>query len=365
MPISSGGFITSRDHFVIDFEKNKLINRINDFADIKYSDEEIRKKYFLGCGSDKYPDGDTRGWKVSEARKIVYKDANKTKNIQICTYRPFDQRLIYWSKDMIDWPRPEVMGHMLDSSNIALQVCRQSVSDYWAHAFICKGLIDFCAISNKTREGGYVFPLFISNQQSPLDFKENPRINFDNTFIVNLTSLFEMKEDSVSGEDVFFYIYAILYSRNYRLRYENFLKIDFPKIPISKDKDLFYILSSLGKKLSSFHLLASSKLENNSYEFKSNAVAVIDKISWSDNVVWINKSKNAGFYFIPESLWNFQIGGYQVCEKWLKDRIGNYISEDLIKQYIKILNAISETIELMNDIDLKINDFGGWPKAFI
>jgi hypothetical protein len=76
MPINCAGFITARDHFVIDFDTKTLLNRIADFADSKVTDAEIRKKYFAGSGSGKYPDGDTRGWKVSEARKRVSGDKN-------------------------------------------------------------------------------------------------------------------------------------------------------------------------------------------------------------------------------------------------------------------------------------------------
>lgn len=95
MPVNSAGFITARDHFVVDFDREALLSRIADFADPKLSDSEIRTKYFEGRGSAKYPDGDTRGWKVPSARKRVQSDKNSRDHVRRCLYRPFDERKIY------------------------------------------------------------------------------------------------------------------------------------------------------------------------------------------------------------------------------------------------------------------------------
>jgi hypothetical protein len=67
---------------------------------------------------------------------------------------------------------------------------------------------------------------------------------------------------------------------------------------------------------------------------------------------------------VPEAVWNFHIGGYQVCEKWLKDRKGRTLSKDDIAHYQKIVVALSETIRLMKEIDKVIDKHGGWPGAF-
>ena len=68
---------------------------------------------------------------------------------------------------------------------------------------------------------------------------------------------------------------------------------------------------------------------------------------------------------VPEAVWNFHIGGYQVCEKWLKDRKGRTLSKDDIAHYQKIVVALSETIRLMKEIDEVIEQHGGWPAAFV
>ena len=114
MPVNSAGFITARDHFVIDFDRDVLLARIGDLSDRELSDAQIRSKYFEDRGSDKYPDGDTRGWKLPEARRRVLADKEWRERTISCFYRPFDQRVIYWADWMVDWPRPEVMGHMAE-----------------------------------------------------------------------------------------------------------------------------------------------------------------------------------------------------------------------------------------------------------
>jgi hypothetical protein len=79
--------------------------------------------------------------------------------------------------------------------------------------------------------------------------------------------------------------------------------------------------------------------------------------------VYINPSRY--FESVPEDVWKFHIGGYQVCEKWLKDRRGRVLSDEDIAHYQKIVVALKETIRLMAEIDKVIEAHGGWPGAFV
>ena len=92
--------------------------------------------------------------------------------------------------------------------------------------------------------------------------------------------------------------------------------------------------------------------------------AEVEKISYAGETVWIDKAQTRGFRGVPESVWNFHIGCYQVCEKWLKDRKGRTFSGDDMDHYRKIVFALSETIRLMKEIDEVIDEHGGWPGAF-
>ncbi|MFZ1471592.1 MAG: type ISP restriction/modification enzyme, partial [Anaerolineae bacterium] len=77
--------------------------------------------------------------------------------------------------------------------------------------------------------------------------------------------------------------------------------------------------------------------------------------------VWLDKAQTAGFRGVPEPVWNFHIGGYQVCEKWLKDRKGRTLSAEEIEHYQRVVVALNETIRVMGEIDAVIEDHGGWP----
>ena len=114
-----------------------------------------------------------------------------------------------------------------------------------------------------------------------------------------------------------------------------------------------------GKELVELHLLKSAKVEDFITTYLVAGENLVEKVAYSEEKVWINA--NQFFGKIPEELWNFKIGGYQVCEKWLKDRRGRQLSEEDITHYQKIIVALKETIRIMGEIDQVIEDHGGWP----
>jgi predicted helicase len=335
MPVNGAGFITARDHFVVDLDGDDLLSRIADFASPKLSDAAIRSKYFAGCGSDKYPDGDTRGWKVPNARRRVQGDRNWRDRVRTCSYRPFDQRYIYWTDWMVDWPRPEVMGHMLAGRNIAFHICRQSISDYWGHVLATRGLVDDCYVSNKSRERGYAHPLYLYADSERLGFGRDQEPNISAAFLKELSAVLGVEATKLHGlpngftpEDIFHYIYAVLHSPGYRMRYAEFLKIDFPRLPLTGNVKLFSSLSQLGGELVAFHLLESTKLDEPISAYIGPRNPEVEKPTYARKTVWLDKEQTCGFKGVPEAVWNFHIGGYQVCEKWLKDRKGRTLSKD-------------------------------------
>jgi predicted helicase len=179
----------------------------------------------------------------------------------------------------------------------------------------------------------------------------------------NHTSL-KVESDGSPNEpaiQVFNYFFAILHAPSYRSTYSEFLRGEFPRLPLTGNPDLFRGLARLGDELVALHLLESPKLEDPVTEYLGGHAPEVEKVSWSKNTVWLDKAQTTGFKGVPEDVWNFHIGGYQVCEKWLKDRKGRQLSADDRKQYEKIVVALSETIRLMKEIDLVIAKHGGWP----
>jgi hypothetical protein len=160
------------------------------------------------------------------------------------------------------------------------------------------------------------------------------------------------------------YVYAILYSPTYRERYQSHLRADFPRVPATVNTELSGTLSRLGSELITVHLLESPRLERPITEFIGRRNPEVEMVSWSRDTVWVDKAQTSGFQGVREPVWNFQIGGYQVCEKWLKDRKGRTLSGEDIAHYHKIVVALSETIRLMGEIDEVIKQHGGWPGAF-
>ncbi len=75
---------------------------------------------------------------------------------------------------------------------------------------------------------------------------------------------------------------------------------------------------------------------------------------------------NGGQYFegVRPEVWRFPVGGYQVCEKWLKDRRGRKLGYEDIRHYQKMVVALGETIRVMEEVDGVIEGEGGWPGAF-
>jgi predicted helicase len=154
----------------------------------------------------------------------------------------------------------------------------------------------------------------------------------------------------VSPEQILYYCYAVLYSNTYREKYAEFLKIDFPRIPFTGDYKLFLQMAALGDDLTQLHLLKSKSLNNPIVKYKGLGEDLIEKPVYSEEnrCVFINGTKY--FEGIEPEMWNYHIGGYQVLEKYLKDRKGRQMTDPAI--YCKIATSIALTIKIQERIDL-------------
>jgi hypothetical protein len=366
MPCFGLGFQSSRDHLVVGFDTHELESRIENFIAPQRSDTEVRNELFPGKVVADYAAGDTRQWSLSEARRLLRADPNWRKLIRPCLYRPFDCRVILYDKRMVDWPRPEVLGHMLHP-NLCLLANRQSKEDF---AALCANAIPERKIA-AVYDASSSFPLYLQPDGDGLKLLATRQPNFSIAFLKELAANLGVHQSKPHGlpagltpEDIFHYAYAVFHSPGYRSRYAEFLKIDFPRLPLTGDLELFRAMARLGGELTALHLLESPKLEKPITEFIGGRAPPVEKITWSKNTVWVDKAQTTGFRGVREAVWNFHIGGYQVCEKWLKDRKGRRLTADDRAHYQKIVVALSETIRLMAEIDAVIDEHGGWPAAF-
>lgn len=380
--LRSVGVQTSRDHLAIDFTRRELRDKIVEFVNPKTTDAAARERYFPGKKVANYKAGDTRGWSLSKARKAIAAARSVDDGIVPITYRPFDIRYVYNTTSLVDWPRPEVSEQMRSGRNVGLCIVRRTenarVYDYFS--------VSRHTISNhqaSLKDGTYLLPLYreVEGGHGELFGRaETRKPNLSKEFLGAFTAALQLPSigphglpANVAPEDLLHYAYAVFHSPGYRSRYAGFLKVDFPRLPLTGNLELFRALARLGGQLTGLHLLESRKLAQPITEFIGSRHPEVEKVSWSRNTAWIDKAQTTGFTGVPEEVWNFHIGGYQVCEKWLKDRQAKggknprprrALSKDDIAYYQKVVAALAETIRLMKEIDEVIEQHGGWPGAF-
>jgi predicted helicase len=276
-------------------------------------------------------------------------------------YRPFDKNYIVYDDSVVTRSRKDVMQHMSLGENLGLFTTRKVEVGTFKHALVTQLLTESHAVSLK--EINYLFPLYLYSSDRDEFTNGNGhkkeivrKPNFSDEFIgaleahLKLQFISEDKGDFnkiISALDVFHYIYALFHSPTYRSRYAEFLKMDFPRLPLTQDRELFKQLSELGEQLVSIHLM-NAHIESDCY-FPIKGSNIVEKVEYNDSKVYINKTQ----YFdnVKPNVWEFHIGGYQVCQKWLKDRKGRVLNYDDCTHYLYILAALEQTQSLMSQID--------------
>lgn len=363
--------------------------------------DQARSKYYL--------DKDSTDWSVKLAQNDIRESGPVRAKISKILYRPFDVKYTYYTgkaRGFHSRTRKEIMQHMIDKDNVALITVRQVAEGIFNHAIATNCIIDNrVTLSNK----GYatLLPLYLYSELNPNNLFDdqnsthvyaNRKLNLAPKFIEDFATRLDMtffpdgkgdRQQTFGPEDVFDYMYAVFHSPTYRSRYAEFLKIDFPRLPLTSNTDLFWELCKIGEDLVALHLMEkqiplitgypiagdntvetvryteSSPSLNPSHQGREDIRCRPSRIEREDNIqqgagcVWINKTQF--FDCIPSEVWNFHIGGYQVCQKWLKDRKGRQLTYDDIIHYQCIVAALAETIHLMSEIDKTINKHGGWP----
>jgi predicted helicase len=372
---STSGIQTSRDFLSVDFDRNSLRDKVMSFVDQTQSDDVIRRKFYPNKKPGKYLVGDTRGWKLSTAR-INLSKAETDDYLQDYSYRPFDNRVIAYTSDLVDWTREAVLNHML-LDNVSITVGRQGQvtgDEMWNLLFCQTSLSD---LNLFYRGGGVVFPLYLyPTSASELDFApasvpepQKRRPNLDEKLVdkiaASLGLRFTPEKEETSSTfapiDLLDYIYAVLHDPDYRETYAEFLKIDFPRVPYPEDAERFWKLVRLGGALRRIHLLEHPLVDEPLVSYRGEGDNVVTRRLTSRSIgfeltdedtntgrVWIND----GQYFddVPSGAWEFYIGGYQPAQKWLKDRRDRKLSYDDIRHYCRIVRALMETERLMEEL---------------
>ncbi len=349
---SSIGIITARDKLTIHSTAEAVRSTVADFVSL--SESEARQQYRLPR--------DRRDWQIRLAQEDLSDHPDAEQHIVPINYRPFDTRWTYYtgqSRGFHCMPRPAIMRHLLMGENFALcthRIIRSATT--WQHIFVTNRITDGNCVSN--RDGPtHVFPLYLYPNPEELELSTERSLNFQSAFLTALSEALELPQiapfdlpESVSPEAILAYIYAVLYSPTYRERYYDFLRYDFPRIPLPEDIDQFRTLAALGQRLMDSHLLKDVQRSEGipaSHRFEGEGDSVVSKPRYADGKVWINPTQH--FTDVSEAVWEYEIGAYQVCEKWLKDRKGEELGRAELQQYRAILVAVAETLAVMGEID--------------
>ena len=376
LPVKSAGIVTARDKLAIQWTPDDMGRVARDFADL--SEEDARDRYNLGR--------DAQDWKVSLAQRDLRSHPDAVAQVCPILYRPFDTRFTYYTgtaRGFICRPRQGVMRHMLIGPNLGLISSRiQPLSGVWDHCGVARGIVGVRAFANGARGISSLFPLYRYSEESGEDevgtssatelcvadrapnlAPEFTEALADSTGLRYSAGGTGDPDDTFAPEDVFHYIYAVLHSPEYRRRYADFLKSDFPRVPVPKNRALFTDLVGLGARLAALHLMEGDGEEEPSFPCEGDNR--VERIHYTDPAggrpgrVSINKTQY--FEGVSPETWGFTIGGYRPAEKWLKDRKRRTLTFDDIAWYQRVCAVLAETPRVMERIDATIAAHGGWP----
>jgi hypothetical protein len=350
-PVNVVGLFTARDALTIHWSAEEVWETVTVFS--RMDAELARQGYKLGK--------DARDWKVTLAQSDLQDSGPKRDNITPILYRPFDVRHTYYtgrSRGFICRPRPQVMRHMLAGENVGLVTSRLTKGESFRHALVTEHISEKILLSPKTSNNAFLFPLYLYPTARRLDLFAHHELqerqpNLNPKLMVALAQAYGRE---LSPEEIFHYVYAVLYAPAYREKYAEFLRMDFPRVPFTRDADLFERLATLGARLVALHLLQSPELDPPACRFEGQGDGRITRgrtaglrYEPAEQRVYVNSSQ----YFapVPAEIWEYQVGGYQVCEKWLKDRRERRLHLDDIRTYCRIVTAFGLTMAIQEEIN--------------
>ena len=353
------GIVTTHDEFAISWTVEEAKHKVKQLVETR-SEDEARQLFRLCTQAQ---------WSYERAKREL-STGEWEKEIKPILYRPFDIRFTVYDSNVAVHRRERVMRHMLAGENLALCIGRagQVVGpEIWDILFCSKSIQDYNLFY---RGGNANFPLYLYPTKGEMQFEgEHRRPNLNPEFIkaasekLGLTFTEDGKgdlEQTFGPEDVFNYAYAVFHSPTYRTRYAEFLKIDFPRLPLTSDKRVFKALVARGGELVSLHLMESPALNNPITEYPVAGSNTVENVGYDENNQRVCINKTQYFEGVSPEVWNFHIGGYQVCQKWLKDRKGRTLTYDELVHYQKVVVALKETIRLMSEMEMVIPR---WPFA--
>jgi len=360
--VYSSGVKTNRDALTISFDDEELVSRMEIFLDPNLDEDEVAQE--LGVSDKKY-------WSIEEARGQI-DSAEWLDSIGRVDYRPFDRRSIVYHHALVHSMRRPVMSHLGRDDNLAILLCRQQITPGFAHVFATRQMYDCCCVSNRSRENTSGFPVRTVTTAELLDTHLESNLIGSKVRVLE-ECLGSRTRPPTADDNLVCMLYAQLHSETYRNRYEEFLQRDYPRVFAPRESELFHTLADKGRELLALHLLESERLRNPTTACVGSGEFHVERVSYRDGTIWIDKARTRGFSGVPQDVWEYRIGSYQVCQKWLKDRQvksgknpspGRVLTPYDMARFQMIVTALTMSLELMVEIDSAIEGYGGWPEAF-
>ena len=367
-PVSNTGMVTARDKFVIGFDRDEVLARVRDFAQLPLA--EAAAKYKLR---------DTRERTLEESQKMIRAMDDPSEKVHRVLYRPFDSRPIFYHEALVRWPARAVMRHMLEGDNLGLITTRQTRDDW--DALVTDRPIGHKALA--AYDINTLFPLWLTPEPDEGLFAAEAgerKANLAPDFVAALDEATGLAyaegrggagKGALTPEDAFHYVYGVLHAPSYRARYADFLKTDYPRVPLPPTREAFRAFVEVGRRLVALHLLRDVPDPGTRFPVKgSNTVdkgfpayvppggAGPDGEAAERGRVYLNDAQF--FEGVEPEVWAHQVGGYQVLDKWLKDRRGRALSYDDLRRYPRVVAALRETQRLVADADDAAAEAFGW-----
>jgi predicted helicase len=343
------GIVTTHDDFAISWTAEEAVQKVERLL-ATHTEAEARELFKL-CSQDQ--------WRYERAKQELA-DGSWRERIVPILYRPFDIRWTVYDRNVAVHRRERLSDHMLQPDNYSLITARSNKSQSIDHFFVTDGLQETKCGERTTQSQG--FPLFL-HVRACNDLLRSDDANRT----ANLAGAYLSAVRSAIGrlpepKELLSHVYSVLYTPTYRERYGDFLKRDFPRIPLTTDRSLFESMVAIGRELIALHTMEQKQPRITRFDVAGTNEVV--KVRWAlggdgKGRVYINDAQ----YFdgVPQGVWDTHIGGYRVAEKWLKDRKGRQLSFEDVMHYHEVIAALARTLELQDQLDAAVAAHGGWP----
>lgn len=363
------GIVTNRDSWVINFGEIPLAENINRMVN-NYNQEVEKVRRVNNKDIDSIIDNNQQNIKWSQSLKQLL---IKRELIQVnddyrdIMYRPFVKKKIAYNPPLIHRIRKTKRTFPNNTlENLVINLTSTGNSKDFS-VLITNVMTDLHLMAVGTR----VFPLYFYNEERNDDLFQVDQLKVDNVSDYILNTIQEHLDDSnVTKEDIFYYVYGVLHSPEYKEKFANDLKKTLPRIPIVQE---FYKFMKAGRELATLHLnyekiepfnadLIINNQGEETYKVKKMSFGKLGK-NKDKSVILFNDSIKINN--IPEKAYEYIIDGRSAIE-WIMDQYQvkidkktgilddpNMYSEDekyILNLLLRIINVALKTVDIVNNL---------------